>query len=577
MDNKNQITHLKQIHEQSLAKSPQELTAMVAAAVEMVGADQFRSQAAQALDEFVCPSRVVPNRYREYKPVVRDGIRLFLSRLSVERLTEILVSQLLMAKSASSEERLVALAKQIPTLHKLGQIIARNRNVDILARKWLISLENGQYGTDITPICRQLIHRLGQDLTRFSIDIATEPLSEASVGVVIPFHWIDPSSSRKRQGVFKIIKSNVQQQIDEEIEIFEFISRYFQDNRKKYDLNNLGFIDIFEDVKAALLEEVDLLGEQRHLWDANQFYEKDISVKIPKLVPFSSKHVTAMSYMPGMKITDLPMSTQERKSCAVRLYETLICRPLFSRQSAPLFHGDPHAGNIFSNRPSGSGEIQTVLLDWSLAGRLHRKWRLGVLQLVQAIIRENADLITQALCSLTSDAADDATKVRIRTAYAKVIGRFQYASASVVKKTFMLLDRVSLEGVLFPKDLMLFRKAFFTLEGVLSELDPEFPMDTVTMKYIFDLIMAELPRRIANVLMPIFDSPEKYQSMMSNRDLQLIFTHQALAFVKRNTDFMVDFFENNLRFFLQLAQWPLAGTVKMVLGMYYLANSDYGT
>jgi len=553
--------------------SASELTALVTEAVQGMGSDRFRSQAAEALDESLRPSRVVPNRYQEYKPVVKDGIRLFLSRLSVERLVRILVSQMLMPEDTSSEARLVELAKQIPTLHKLGQIIARNRNMDLRARKWLINLENGQYGTDIKPICRHLTRRLGKDMERFSIELASEPLSEASVGVVIPFHWTDPSSSRKRQGVFKIIKPNVRQQIDEEVDILEFVSHHFQDNREKYELNNLGFIDMFEEVKAALLEEVDLLGEQRHLWDANQFYQKASTVAIPKLAPFSSKYATAMTYMPGMKITDYPMSVQERKSCAVRLYQTLICAPLFSKQTSPLFHGDPHAGNIFANRLSQSGDIQTVLLDWSLAGRLHRKWRLGVLKLVQAIIRENPDLIIQSLCSLTDEATDDAVKERIRTAYAWIVDRLHYQSASLVKKTFMLLDRVSLEGVLFPKDLLLFRKAFFTLEGVLSDLDPEFAMDMVTMKTIFELVMVEVPRRIANVLMPMFDSPEKYRSMMSNRDLQLIFTHQALAFIKRNTDFMVDFFDNNIQFLLELAQWPLVGTaktMKVMLGMYYL-------
>ena len=57
-----------------------------------------------------------------------------------------------------------------------------------------------------------------------------------------------------------------------------------------------------------------------------------------------------------------------------------------------------------------------------------------------------------------------------------------FARLSLIKKSFKLLEQLSFEGFVFPAELMLFRKAIFTLEGVLYDLDPSFDMNAAIVR-----------------------------------------------------------------------------------------------
>ena len=121
----------------------QKLNAMAAA----MGDAAFGKHVAREIVQRTQPQKAVPEIYNHYRRLVCDGIEFFLSRVSRHRLVELVVNQLKMDPAASSEERLLELAKRFPTLHKLGQIIARNRHIDPAVKQWLVHLENGRYGT----------------------------------------------------------------------------------------------------------------------------------------------------------------------------------------------------------------------------------------------------------------------------------------------------------------------------------------------------------------------------------------------------------------------------------------------
>ena len=98
--------------------------------------------------------------------------------------------------------------------------------------------------------------------------------------------------------------------------------------------------------------------------------------------------------------------------------------------------------------------------------------------------------------------------------------------------SFKLLEQLSFEGFVFPADLMLFRKAVFTLEGVLYDLDPSFDMDAAIMQYITALMTGELPMRFGNLFFPLADRSENYPSLISNVELQSLVVHQYADAVK---------------------------------------------
>ncbi|GBC63624.1 hypothetical protein DENIS_4622 [Desulfonema ishimotonii] len=515
-----------------------ELADRICSYADMMGADIFTQRAADELIRLTRPADVVPDIYREYRPVVRDGIRLLFGGLSPERLSLLMADQVKMAEDAPVAHRLTELARQLPTLHKLGQIIARNRHIDPGLRSWLTGLENGIHRTDAGEIRETVRRELGNYMAPFSIRIDDAILSEASVGAVIGFNCTDPASGRASRGVFKVLRPGVREKLQEEFALLEKIAGFFDRHRSRYALKNFRFIETFRDIREALADEINLTGEQAHLSRAAGLCKKGKPVRVPVLLTrFCTENVTAMSLADGDKITEVAMSPAERKRCAQALFDAIIWQPLFSTDAATFFHGDPHAGNIYGVR-NRRGQTEPVLLDWSLAGTLSRTERLHMTRLMLGILLEDGLLICEAVRALAGDVS--VSEGQVRAASREIMARPAWRERRLMSRAFYFIDQLALSGIRFPRDLLLFRKSFFTLEGVLHELDPDFSMDACVFKRLEGLFAEELPRRWIGFMVPRLDRPEYYKSLVSNTDLQWLFFRLLLAFARKGTGLLTE-------------------------------------
>lgn len=59
----------------------------------------------------------------------------------------------------------------------------------------------------------------------------------------------------------------------------------------------------------------------------------------------------------------------------------------------------------------------------------------------------------------------------------------------------------------------------FTLEGILYDLWPAFDMDAAFTQHLTALMTREIPKRFANLLLPMADRAENYSSLISNFQL----------------------------------------------------------
>ena len=514
--------------------SPEALYQKLSAMADDMGYEAFAQRVAGETVERTRPDRAIPEIYADYRLLVRDGIEFFLSRIDCQRLLDLAVEQLKMGPTAESEERLLALAKRFPTLHKLGQIIARNPNIDPEVKKWLIQLENGHYGTPEKGILEQIQRQLEPVDSRERVEIAPAILAEASVGAVVAFEHRMMSDAEPEKGVFKILRPGIRKHLDEELGILEQTAAFFEENRERYPLKNFKFLEIFQDVREMLIKEIDLAAEQAHLAEAARFYDDMDGVCIPRLLPFGTSEMTAMAYLHGPKITDADLGPEQRKELADILFEALVCRPLFCRREAALFHGDPHAGNILAVMDAASDTPRIGLLDWSLAGRLAKGVRVGIVQLIQSLFKKDLSGILNAIPALAGDASADPpmTRPKLRDLILDMMHERGFARQELIKKAFRMLESLAHEGWVFPVDLMLFRKAIFTLEGVLHDLWPAFNMDANVIAYLTALMSREMPLRLGNLLFPLADRPENYPSLISNTDLQSLMVHQYAAMMK---------------------------------------------
>lgn len=524
-----------------------------------MGDQAFQKEVARQIVERTQPQKAVPKVYAEYRSLVRDGIEFFLSHINRQRLMELVVGQLKLDSKTSTEERLLELAKAFPTLHKLGQIIARHPKIDPAVKQWLIHLENGDYGTPSHDLLAQIHDELERTGRKSRFDVKPSILSEASVGAVIAFHR-HPSHSRAAiHGVFKILKPGIRRHLDEELAILAETAGFFEANRDRYPLKDFKFLDVFQDVRKMLTREVDLAAEQTYLAEAAQVYSDMDTILIPQCFRFGSDTITAMAYVKGPKITDAHLDPEQRMRCAAILFEALVCRPLFSRDEHALFHGDPHAGNILAAFDPDSEMPRIGLLDWSLAGRLTKQARINTVQLIQAVLKEDLSGIRRAVKSLAkcTSMAPPIQHHQFRHQVIQWMRSAEFARMPLIKRVFRLLELLTYEGFVFPAELMLFRKAIFTLDGVLHDLWPAFDMNTAVVRYMMALVAQDAPKRCFNLFFPLADRPENYTSLISNMELQSLLAHQYAAAVQSSVRTIFGSFTGGFG----LSLWPVPAPV----------------
>jgi ubiquinone biosynthesis protein len=419
---------------------------------------------------------VVPDCYAEFRPVVADGLAFFLRHLSPARLAEVFQAQADLPADAGLPRRLVVFLHACPALHKTGQVLARHRQLDPELRRHLQELESLEPRTPAEQLRPLLARELAPAAEPFRIRADERALAEGSVAVVVPLTWCDPSDGADappRRGVAKLLKPGVVERLDEDLYILGLLARYLDERWAAYGLPPLAYGEILADAADLLIHEVRLGQEQANLRLAARQYRGQPDVCVPGLLPFCTDRLTAMEYVDGVKVTDPGTAAPWRRRAlfgsAVR---ALLGGVLFSRDESVLFHGDPHAGNLLA-----TSDGRLALLDWSLAGRLTADDRVHLAQMLAGGWAFDAARVAGAVAGLAGDGCEDLIRGHVEAALAGPRWSLPPGPAWVLD----LLDALARAGLRFPPHLLLFRKAFLSLQGVLADVCPGCSVDTALL------------------------------------------------------------------------------------------------
>jgi ubiquinone biosynthesis protein len=426
---------------------------------------------------------LVPDVYAAWRPIIHAAVAYVGSHLSARRLVPKLVEQMLLPLDVPLEQRLIILIAQMPSLQKIGQIVARNRNLDPAFRAELSRLENAI--DDITPIeIRAEVQRqLGPLLETHQVELQDVILAEASVSATLRFRWLNPVTRRREAGVFKVLKPYINEHFAEELELLAGLADYFDANRHTYPLAQVDLREVFEEVRQLLKREVDFPNEQANLIAAYDRYKSVPGARAPRLIAeLSTPTITAITAEAGVKVTEAcPNSWWGRLDVAARLIEALIAVPLFAREENAFFHADPHAGNLLFDED----KRELIMLDWALTERLSVRQRRYLLVLVLAVVLRDERRMFVAIAALSADdlARDQAKAAIVRRRIAHFIGQQPPTAMLGVADAIALVDDVVLSGIRFPASLLMFRKALFTLDGVLHHIVSNVWIDPVLAGY----------------------------------------------------------------------------------------------
>jgi len=434
----------------------------------------------------------LPEEYRAFGELITEGLAFFLNRLPACRLSGILNKQASLA-DRTAPERLVALMCDSPTLHKLGQVVARDRRLAPTLRQQLMQLESMSPLTSIEHV-RELLQRELFSNEEFSqVQVEDQPLAEASVAVVARFAWNRRGAHREVHGVFKVLRPEIEDRLIEELAVFSDLGAFLEEQCQARGLPTIDYRETFERARDLLVNEVRLDGEQSNLAEAAAAFGASPEVVIPELLPFCTRRVTAMGFIEGPTVADVVRAGGENGRRTARLIvEALIAKPMFAMESDALFHADAHAGNMLVT-PEG----RLGLIDWSLVGHLGKDVREQIVQIILGGATCDSKRIGRAVEAL-SHATPDRSELRVIAADS--LRAVRNGGLPGLAWLTDLLDRAALSArVRFDDDLLLYRKTLLTLEGVIADLDGECPVDAILLAEATQRMIREWPRRFAQL------------------------------------------------------------------------------
>ncbi|MBT8346087.1 MAG: hypothetical protein KJO28_07255 [Desulfofustis sp.] len=530
----------------SVAKdfTPEQVVHLLDQYAETLGDKKFRRETAKQIVLTIQFGRAVPAALERFKPLISAGLEFFLSCLSQNRLKEAIHELLLNHSDSEVGKSIFHLALHFPSLHKVGQVVARRPDIDPDLKKWLVGLEKGSYGSQLEQLIAHIEAELSSLAGGESVTVISELVAEASVAAVIPFRWHSGDSRTTGQGVFKLLRTRVSDKLEEELQALRDTATFLEKNRERFGLHQLKLAELIGELGDDLRKEIDLVAEQQRLVEAFEVYSEDDKVHIPELLPFCTPTMTAMEFFSGLTVGELALPDKQAFELADLICRSIICTPLFWKDDRALFHGDPHAGNILTMQRGDSEHYNIVLIDWTLAGSLSRAQRMLIMRLLLGILKSDSDDIARAIIGLAHDRSSGYGG-DIRVLRSDIEGHLQLNGATTgdpLVKVFQLLEHAALQGISFPSELVLYRKAFFTLEGVLNDIHPGFVMSDSVERYLRDLLTKEFPLRSATWFIPQVDDAAAYRSLVSTSDLQSLLVHRTFSEWQQLTEFYTTMF-----------------------------------
>jgi ubiquinone biosynthesis protein len=483
----------------------------------------------QLLEFIIHQSQVldmIPQKWGSaWYPIVHDALLYFLDHLPEDRFQEKLVNLANLRPENQRGQYLSAFVSKIPSLQKIGQILARNPDLAPDYREALQRLENSIQTTSRDELVQFIAKDVGEaSILKYQIEFADEILAEASVGAVIRATCVPPGRSRQ-DAVCKVIKPYVLTALPQDLSIIDGLAVFFTKEHDFYQLGSTPLVEMFQDLKKALTSEIKILEEQHNLVRAREYYRDNKKILVPELFPISTSQVTFMEFVHGEKISSaFPGDAGKRAIMARRLSDALAFDVLFSPKKEALFHGDPHAGNVFHVTNNSKDPYQIALLDWGLCGVFPRQERIALVQLIIGVKLKDAKRLRNYIGALLEDGLPDSAEKleRIDAIIAEVLKpKTRRSSFEAIEELLLALIQ---EGYATRFNLNLFVKSQVTIAGILAELDPALKQDEYLEKRISGLVKRELPKRLLYTLwFPAWNS-RSYRSLLSNEDIKdLIF------------------------------------------------------
>jgi ubiquinone biosynthesis protein len=221
-------------------------------------------------------------------------------------------------------------------------------------------------------------------------------------------------------------------------------------------------------IRKNLLREIDFSNEARNMKIARSQTYHSKEVYVPEVYQnYCSKHVLVTEYIFGDKLKDADQSALESPRTLARQGLKSAIKQILENG---FFHADPHPGNILLSKERG-----LCLIDWGLVGRLTRKDRYELIDLLKSIVDRDSDAMVCTLLRIAR-AQKAVDKRNLERELLDLVDAYYSVPIKELNIGSLLMAITELLGeyrLKLPADLVIMIKALVTAEGTARQIYPD--------------------------------------------------------------------------------------------------------
>lgn len=437
--------------------------------------------------------------------LVKHGFGAIVTRLEVEE--SIGVKGLMAYRDEADQPYSVAQRIRMaieelgPTFVKLGQILSTRP--DLIPIDLVAELQHLQDDVPIVAFdgIRQMVEaELGVPISERFTAFDDVPLASASIAQVHRAMLLPAGGGEAVEVVLKVQRPGIAASIDSDLNILQFLAK--QVEKQAPDLALMDPVGIVREFEKAIRRELDFANERRNIstFDAN--FRDFEGVSIPRVYDAAStSRVLTMELVKGVKVT---VAAEKFDLDPYPIARTML-RALFKMIFRDgVFHGDLHPGNILIQPSAGDPKTANiVLIDFGLVGRLTRKQRENILDILIGLSRQDYQLVARVFFELgikqpgviyNYDAFEaDVVEVMDRHLSGRTVGEVDVGAYFSDLVTGAIRHRIKMP----PTYTMVF-KALMTIEGIGKTLAPDLNLVQEAEPFVKEMLIERYdPQRLA--------------------------------------------------------------------------------
>lgn len=364
------------------------------------------------------------------------------------------------------------------TFVKLGQLLSSR--ADFVPEEYieeLSRLHEHVKPIDSTVVLEILEEELGAPVDELFEHFEIEPLASASLGQVHRATLRTPAhagagagardlDARDRQVVVKVQRPGVRDSIVQDFEILEQIARTLDRNTEI--AQRVALPEVVDEMRSTMSRELDYRIEARNLDRLGGIVEDSPLLEVPRpVLSHSTSRVLTMTYVPGVKVTELDVERHDGAALADALFGAYLEQVLVHG----FFHADPHPGNLLLTE-----EGKLALIDLGMTGELTREHRSQLMKLLTAVA-DGRSAEAAEVCAAIGEPEAWFDRRRFERGVDRIVKEADEASLDELRFGEMMVSMVRLAsecGLRTAPELSILAKTLLQLDQAAIALDPDF-------------------------------------------------------------------------------------------------------